>query len=391
MRVLIHDFGGYAFPVTLSQALHNRGYEVIHAYCASLVTTPTGVSMDSVDFSFRPIHTSSPINKYNLLQRWLQEREYGRLAASVVLDSNPDVVISANTPLSAQRRIQKASSEAGIPFIFWLQDLIGLASSRVLNSKFPLFGSIIGRYFQLIEGHLLRRSDAIIAITDDFLAALQKFKVAPDRHHVIENWGILDRFDGDPIIWTARTQLDSRPILLYAGTLSMKHNPATLLHLAERLGEAAQIVVVSQGVGAEWLKKMAPLHGLSNLIVLPYQNPEQLPAMYASATILLILLTEDAGKFSVPSKVLTCLCAGRPVLAAIPSDNLAARILQCSGAGLISEPDDDVQFTQNAQQLLHEPELCQSMGENARNWADDKFEIQKITDRFERILRQVSR
>ncbi|MXX96123.1 MAG: glycosyltransferase family 4 protein [Rhodothermaceae bacterium] len=390
MRVLIHDFGAYAFPVTLSQALQDRGHDVGHAYCDSLVTTPHNVCDSPADFTLLPVQTSRPLNKYNLVQRWIQEQEYGRLAARVILNFNPDIVISANAPLSAQERILRSCKQNGIPFVFWLQDLIGLATSRVLKSKLPLISSVIGRYFQSLEGRLLRRSDAVISITEDFTPALQKFGIIPDRCYVIENWGTLDRFQGNPSIWAQRNKLNQRPILLYAGTLSMKHNPAILLHLAQQVGSRAQIIVVSQGAGADWLTKVITEHNLDNLTVLPYQEADQLPAMYASAQLLLVLLTEDAGQFSVPSKVLTCLCAGRPVLAAIPKENLAARIIEDSGAGFIIDPNDHVGFVQKAQLLLDEPELCQAMGESARRWADEKFEIGKITDQFEHVLKQAS-
>ena len=424
MRVLVHDFGAYAFPVTLSRALQDRGYEVGHAFCNSLVTTPCNVRKNSSGVTFLPIQTAHPINKYNLVHRWMQDQEYGRLATRVILDFKPDIVISANAPLKAQQHIQKACRRKGIPFVFWLQDLIGLGISRVLKSKLPLsllqnsktegvvslrmligaigrgvstilqgapfFASAIGYYFQRIEAQMLQRSDAVISITEDFSAPLQKFGVDPDRCHVIENWGILDPFKGNSSTWTKQHQFPERPILLYAGTLSMKHNPATLLHLAQEIGEQAQIVVVSQGAGAEWLAEAIREHHLSNLTVLPYQPPEELPAMYAAAKILMVLLTEDAGKFSVPSKVLTCLCSGKPILAAIPEDNLAARIIKRAKAGFVVEPDNHEEFIQKAQMLLNDPELCKSMGQKAEQWANQNFAIGQITDRFEHVLKQVS-
>ena len=391
MRVLIHDFGAYAFPVTLSHALQNRGYEVGHAYCDSLVTTPRNVGQRPSDVTLLPIQTSRPLNKYNLVQRWIQEQEYGRLATRVILEFDPDIVISANAPLNAQQQIQKTCSRNGISFVFWLQDLIGVATTSVLKSKLPLLASAIGSYFQGIEARLLRNSDAVISITEDFSVPLHKYGVNPDHCYVIENWGTLDVFEGDPSTWAKQYQLDKRPILLYAGTLSMKHNPTLLLHLAQKIGEQAHIVVVSQGAGANWLTKAIIEDNLSNLTVLPYQDPSQLPAMYASAKILLVLLTEDAGKFSVPSKVLTCLCSGRPILAAIPEANLAARIIERSGAGFVIEPDDHTGFIRKAQMLLGEPELCHFMGEQAQTWATKNFDIHQITDQFERVLKQISR
>ncbi|MCY4159894.1 MAG: glycosyltransferase family 4 protein [Bacteroidetes bacterium] len=387
MRILIHDFGAYAFPVTLSHTLQSRGYDVGHAYCNSLTTTPNNVSENSTEITLLPIQTSRPLNKYSFIQRWLQEKEYGRLAARTILDFRPDIVISANTPLNAQQYIQKMCRQNGIPFIFWLQDLIGVAASKILKARLPFFASSIGSYFQMIEAQLLRRSDAVILITEDFCIHLQKLGISPDRYHIIENWGTLAPFQGNPSTWAKQYQLEKRPLLLYAGTLSMKHNPAILADLAQHVDERAHIVVVSQGAGADWLKKTISERDISNLTILPYQPREQLPAMYAAAQILLVLLTEDAGEFSVPSKVLTCLCAGKPILTSAPKANLASRILECSGAGLVTEPDDFDSFTQDALMLIDEPELCQSMGKKGQAWANRKFDLNRITDQFELALK----
>ena len=64
------------------------------------------------------------------------------------------------------------------------------------------------------------------------------------------------------------------------------------------------------------------------LMLLPFQPYEVLPEVLASADVLIAILEPDAGVFSVPSKVLSYHCAGRPILAAIPAENLAARIIE---------------------------------------------------------------
>ncbi|MCY4170091.1 MAG: glycosyltransferase family 4 protein [Bacteroidetes bacterium] len=387
MRILIHDFGAYAFPVLLSKALLSRGYSVGHAYCASLITTPCNVGDDVDGLTLLPINTSRPLNKYNLIERWRQEREYGHLAERVVLDFKPDIVFSANTPLNAQQRIQRICKLEGIPFVFWLQDLIGMATSKILKTRLPLIASCIGYYFQQIEAHQLRTSHAVISITQDFTPYLNRCGVATERITVIENWGTLDAFHGEPSQWAKMHQLPERPILLYAGTLSMKHNPSVLLHLSQQLGDNGQVVVVSQGKGADWLKDSISNQPDSNLTVLPYQDPDQLPAMYSAADILLVLLTEDAGEFSVPSKLLTCLCAAKPILAAVPQHNLATRIIEKSGAGLVTDPDNHKEFVTKGLYLLSNPEHCKSMSTNAVQWAEERFNIKHIADQFEAVLR----
>jgi len=159
----------YAFPVTLSQAIQDRGHEVEHTYCDSLITTPFGVCNGSIGFTLPPVQTSRPLNKYNLVRRWIREQEYGRRVTRAILNSSPDYVTSANAALSAQERVLRLCKQNCVPLVFWFQDLIGLATSRVLKSKLSTLSSVSGRCFQSLEGGMLRKSDAIIAITEDFI------------------------------------------------------------------------------------------------------------------------------------------------------------------------------------------------------------------------------
>ena len=206
---------------------------------------------------------------------------------------------------------------------------------------------------------------------------------------MIENWAPIDdipcleRATG----WSREHGLSDRKTLIYAGTLGLKHDPEQLLVLARRLEARgdARLIVVSEGVGADYLQR----HGgaLASLLVLPFQPFETFPEILASADVLVAVLEPDAGVFSVPSKVLSYFCAGRPVLASIPKDNLAARLIAGNAAGSVVEPGDSVGFVAAAERLLDDPDGAAAMGRNARAHAEANFSIDHVTGRFEDVLR----
>ena len=70
----------------------------------------------------------------------------------------------------------------------------------------------------------------------------------------IENWAPVDELPARPREneWARRHGLDGKPVLLYSGTLGLKHDPGLLHRLAEALPEVA-VVVASEGLGADWL------------------------------------------------------------------------------------------------------------------------------------------
>ena len=108
--------------------------------------------------------------------------------------------------------------------------------------------------------------------------------------------------------------------------------------------------------------------------------------MLASADVLLAILEADAGAYSVPGKILSYLCSGRPVLGAIPKENLAARIITGSGAGIVVDPNSTEDFVRGAVALLGDPGLRRDLGVRARQHAENHFNIETITDKFERVF-----
>src|SRR5690606_4959807 len=387
----------HPFQVQLSRSLAQRGHEVVPAHCASLQTTPRGALEpqpdDPAGFRVEPISLRHPITKYSFVRRWGQENVYGRLLVRAASRFRPDVVLSGNTPLDAQRRILKYCRQEDIGFVFWVQDLIGVASARLLKEKIPIVGGTVGEYYARMERTLLQKSDGVVLITEDFRPLLEEWGVDPHRVSVIENWAPLDELPQRPREndWSRRQGLDATTNLVYTGTLGMKHNPEILLELAERFRGRAdvRVVVVSQGLGADWLEERKRERNLQNLLILGFQPFEDMPDVLGSAAVLLAVLEPDAGIFSVPSKVLSYLCASRPVLLAVPPENLAARIVTENDACRIVAPTDTNGFVAAAEEMLDDAGLRRRLGENARRYAESTFDIGRISNDFEAALERV--
>ena len=395
MRILLHDFAGHPFQVQLSRELARRGHTVRHAYCASLQTTPRGAltktAEDPESLEINGLALKKLLEKLSFLTRWRQENAYGRILARQLDEFEPDVVLSANTPLDAQRRLQAACRRRGVRFVYWVQDLIGVATKRLLPTHIPIIGTLVGEYYERLERRLLRNSDALVLITDDFLPIMQAYGIKKERLHVIENWAPLDEMPALPKdnAWARRHHLQDKRCLLYSGTLGMKHNPQLLFDLAAHFEDDAdvRVVVVSEGQGAQYLKEKAAAHGQDNLIVLDFQPYEELPEVLATGDVLLAILEPDAGVFSVPSKVLTYHCVARPLLLAVPSENLAARIVICNETGRCVAPTDSQGFRRQAETLLSDDALRVQFGRNARQYAEQTFDVAKIANRLEGSLR----
>jgi len=394
MRVVVHDYAGHPFPVQLSRELAKRGHQVLHLY-AGYNQTPRGAlelqNDDPPSLDIRGVFIGEPLDKDSYLKRWSQEREYGRLAAASMRQFRPQTVISGNTPLDAQARLLSECRAQGVRFVYWLQDFLGFGARSILRRRLPVLGGLIGAYHMRLERSLLKAPDAIVAITEDFCPTLRAWGIPAAKTEVIPNWGPLEEL---PVCakdnpWSRAQGLNTGFTFLYTGTLRMKHNPALLLELAKRLCQGAgstSLVVASEGPGASWLKNQAFQLGLSNVRVLGFQPMAQYAQVLGAADVLTAILNAEAGVFSVPSKVLSYLCAKRPVLLSVPGANQAARIVNDHMTGIVVDPDDLEGYIRAARSLMASPPLRRQMGENARKYAQANFDIRAIADRFEGLI-----
>lgn len=392
MRILIHDYSGHPFQVQLSRELAGRGHHVRHVHCTSFLT-PRGAlarrESDPETFESTGIGIREQVAKYSFVKRRSQDREYADLLCADVERFGADVVVSSNTPLDAQAKLQAKCRKLGVPFVFWLQDIYSIGITKVLKRRLPVVGAPISWYYRQLEQKLLRRSDAVVAITDDFVRELG-WREADRPMHVIPNWAPIDEI---PVLpkqneWAKHHGLDRKKCVIYSGTLGLKHNPGLLLQLAveAQADEDIQVVVISEGIGAEWLKEQRARLGLENLSILGFQPFDVLPQVLASADLLVALLEPDAGVFSVPSKVLTYLCTSRALLLAVPAENLSAKIVLEADAGVVVDPTNEEAFVSAAMDLLRDPGKADTLGKNGRSYAEKTFDIRAIGDRFETII-----
>lgn len=390
-KIIFHDYGGHAFTAHIAREIARRGARTHYMSFGSFATPKgkvEGRGGDPDQFSAEELNISAPFDKDNLVRRRQQQIEYARVAAAKVLAQRPDIVFSSNSPLEVQQHLIRACRSIGAKFVFWVQDIHSEAIGQILGRKNAMLGRMAGAYYRALERRLLKQSDGIVVISEAFRDLLGSWGVNSSDMTVIENWAPLDDI---PVLsrendWARAHMRPDRVRIVYSGTMARKHNPDMLLHLARNLD--VDVHLFSQGVNADYVKRSAAEQGLDNVFVEGWVPVDDLPSMLAGADILYAVIEKEAGVFSVPSKVLSYLAAGRPILASIPADNLSSRKIADAEAGLVSEPDDVEALLTDARTLLADPERRRQMGLNGRRYAETEFNIGAIGDRFVTIIEE---
>jgi colanic acid biosynthesis glycosyl transferase WcaI len=397
VRIHIHDFSGHPFQAELSRELAARGHCVEHAYATQY---PSGkgklerLAADPDTLTFRGITAVRAFEKYSPLGRMRFERSFAQAWVSHLKQTRPDCVVACNVPLFVLNNFSSMMAKSGQPWVLWHQDLFSSAIGEEISKRLPaVVGPSAQRWVTRIEKNLVRSAGQVVAIGEEFRRAYLGWGIDVRHVSVIQNWAPIGEIVPRPRenAWsTANLPQGPEMRLLYAGTLGRKHNPLLLIHLLRATlekGIAARLVVASEGEGIEAVREIAERQPELPITLLPFQPASELPDMLGSADVLLTLLEPRASRFSIPSKVLSSLAAGRPVLGLMPKDNPAALDIQSVG-GYVGPPN--AQGVRGAAEWLEKmaksPAALVSAGGRSRQLAVERFGIGPIATRFEEVL-----
>jgi glycosyltransferase involved in cell wall biosynthesis len=389
MIVFIHDYAGHPFQVDLSLSLAKSGHKVFHVYFAGDAGPKGNMSNElHVNLNFLAIGSKN-YSKTNFIKRRFDDLKYGKQVADKIFKIKPDIVISGNTPTEAQNIIVNRCMKSNIKFVYWIQDFYSIAASMILKRKIPLIGDIVGLYYKYLDKKNLNDANSIIIITDLFKKQLEKWKIDMSKVVTIPNWGSLDEIsisekNND---WSKLNLLNKNNYnVIYSGTMALKHDPNIILNAAKS-HQDIDFTIVGFGVGIDYIKDNSS--DIENINILPIQPFSDLSNVLASADILVAVIEEDAGQFSVPSKILNYMCAGKPIVLSAPKSNLATKIINDANAGICVMSNDYTGFNEAITKIKNNREMSTDFSNNSRKYAENNFNIKIITQKFEDLIYKV--
>lgn len=389
MRVLVHDYAGHPFQAELSTELAARGHDVTHSWCAAYLSGKG--RLEGAGVRFEAVGTGETVAKARFARRLLQELRYGVQLVRQARRRRPEVVLVANTPIPTLLVLAAYLWLRRVPWVLWHQDVQGVAVASFAGEKLHPAFRYAARVLAAGERWCARRAAAVVVISDGFLPTHRAWGTDA-KTSVIPNWAPLGDIVPVPRAnaWSDEHFLTGRRTLLYAGTLGLKHRPELLTELAERVrarGLDVDLVVVTEGAAVPVLREDATARGVP-LVLERFQPFDRLSEVLGTGDVLVVLLDASAGVFSVPSKTLSYLCAGRPVLGLMPKENLAAELVEEAGGRVLPpEPESLEAAADWVVELLEAPECAAGLGQRSRRLAEREFALNGCADRFEAVLR----
>lgn len=234
-----------------------------------------------------------------------------------------------------------------------------------------------------------RAADEVVVVSDGFRQNLIDRGVPAAKVHTIRNGVTVSSFDPqrlpDPYL---RAGLGARPgecLVLYAGTHGISQGLPEATEAATRLtGRPVHLAFVGDGADKPRLAHRVAELNLTNVTLAKAIPPAMMPALLASADILLVTL-RDVPLFAtfIPSKIFEYLAAGRPVIGAVAGE--AAQILREAGQ-IVVPPADSAALASAIAGLSADSREREQMAARGRAYVERFFDRADLARQYRKIL-----
>jgi colanic acid biosynthesis glycosyl transferase WcaI len=275
----------------------------------------------------------------------------------------------------------------GKPYIIKLPDL---ASDAALATGILKEGFVI-RLARAIEGFAYRKADVVVCLCQPFIERLVSRGVERQKLQLIPDWGDTQRVYPIPNATAFRTAngLSSDQFLvMHTGNMGKKQDLGNLVRAAELSKNVPNLVwlLVGQGEERSAIEEAVKRRQLRNVQLLPLQPAEDLAEMYSAADLLVLNQRAAVVDAVIPSKLLTYMAAGRPVLAAVNDKSEAARYIERAQCGLIVPPEDPSALVETVLALRKAPSLREGFGANGRAYVQQHFTKEGVLQEYDRLF-----
>jgi colanic acid biosynthesis glycosyl transferase WcaI len=301
-----------------------------------------------------------------------------------------DVVICVSPPVQGAVVGAMLRKRWRSPLILLVKDL-PLQAALAVGMMRPglLYG--LGSHLERLS---FRLADRIVVINIQFGKSLAKQGVSAAKIVEIPDWAELEDIQPFAPESSVREMLgaaDGSFLVLHAGNMGEKQGLVTALQAAQHVSGDMPIKLALVGDGAQrpQLEEVVLTNQLSNVRILPLQPRAMLPRLLAAADAFLLIQRSEVVESVVPSKMLAYMAAGRPVIAAVHKDSVAAAIVEQSNCGIVVPPENPRALADAMNLLRRDPEMGKQLGAFGRAFAEERFRKDAVLRQWDNLIADI--
>ena len=273
------------------------------------------------------------------------------------------------------------------PYVFHVQDLqpdaaLGLGMLKQGNAVRALYA---------LERWSYHKAALASGISRGMLDAFERKGIPDAKTYFFPNWipdGARPANPQGASFRAANGISPSTPLIAYSGNVGIKQGlevvvEASALNQREGDGKPIHWAICGEGSARESLQRSIAQRQVPGVHLYPLQSDELYHSLLNEANICLITQQRGTGQFFFPSKLLSILQYGRPVLAVADESSELARAVVEGRFGIVVPPGDGAALLRSVRTMLQADEAERAAwARNGRGWVD-QFRRSRVLLEFE--------
>lgn len=301
--------------------------------------------------------------------------------------ATPDVIICGSPPVE--------TAFVGIVLgRVWHRPFVLLAQDMPVQAALALGMLKPGRVSQAalaFEGALYRRAARVVTISERFFSLLRDLGVSAEAISHIPNWIDPDAVHPQHASRSMRARLgagDDDFLVVHAGNMGKKQALQYVVDAAGSLpiDSRVHITLVGDGPQVPDLRSRIAGRNLARVRLVPLLPSDEVPAMLAAADILLVSQRAEVIDSVLPSKILSYMASGRPIIAAVNGLSATADLVRAADCGLVVPPEDADALRAGLEMLSRDPDKRLRMGKNGRRHVVERFSKVAVLRQWDALL-----
>lgn len=299
-----------------------------------------------------------------------------------LVTDKPDVIMIATTPPIIGGLVVRLSSWlAGAQYIYHCQDLY----PEVAKISGVLKDGIFNKFLMALDRKTCDKALRTIVLSEDMKQSLLARGCEGSNISVINNFE-LKSFSDVMSVDITKDMVRKEGVfrVLFAGNIGKFQGLETVIDAAHKLSEKGNIefVFLGEGAAVAALKEQASELLGKTIKFFGHQPISIARKLIADSQLCVVSLNEGVYKYAFPSKTMTYLCEGVPVLMMVEPESGLSKMVRDEKIGVVISPGDSAKFAEQVINLENDSKSLEMMKRAVNKYSSHHFKIESVLPRW---------
>ena len=308
--------------------------------------------------------------------------------ARAVFYARPDILLVVSPPLGLALNAVILSRVWGIPYVFDVEDLQPDAAAELGMLPKPILTAMYR-----VEQFAYRNARLVSTLTKGMQTRIIEKGIPENKTALFEprsdnSLSTISQEEG--LAFRRKFSLPDQFLVSHSGNMGVKQGLGVILDAAalNREDQSTVFLIVGDGAVRRKIQQRARELELANVRFLPLLDSGEFRGFLKASDICLVTQQKTVSDMVFPSKTVTYLAAGRPVVASVNPNSEIAKTIVESEAGLVVEPENPEALL-SAIRTMRDNNLNE-YGIKAQDYAARRWSSERVLGVFEAKLLELS-